>query len=191
MKSLRKTMLLNFFRSLLVSLGATCVLYPMNILLLRDDEITQPPSKPPGTVTVADDVGPDKMYGESCPCLYARSSTGRSTATSSCVSVGIPSGKERAFVAATTTSDTPKTKGKPHARRKGGVERSTYPNTSFGGILGSNGAYFLERGTVERVCYRLKTMCFPQPRLTLWAKSPPQTLTNPTRRTQVTFLCKC
>ena len=102
----------------------------------------------------ADDVG-HKKYGESCPWLYGRGLTGRRTAAGSSVSVEVPSGKKRAFVAATTTAGTPKAKEKLRAWRRG-VERVTGPNTSLGVILGRNGEYCLKRGAGEKAVFLFK-----------------------------------
>ena len=132
----------------------------------------------------ADDVG-HKKFGESCLRLCSRGLTGRRTSAGSPVSVGVPPWKKRAFVAATTSAGTPKANDKLHTWRRG-VERATGPNTLLGGILGRNRASVLKKGAGERVSFCLKTVCFPQPRLTLWAKNSPHTRTNAMRRTQLT-----
>lgn len=64
-------------------------------------------------------------------------------------SVGVPSGKKRAFLVGTTTACTPKAKENLQAWRRG-VQRATGPNTSLGDILGRNGTYFLKEGAGER-----------------------------------------
>ena len=66
----------------------------------------------------ADEVG-HKRYGEPCPWLYGRGLTGRRTAAGSSVSVGVPSGKKRAFVAATNTAGIPKAEEKLHEEGSG------------------------------------------------------------------------
>ena len=96
------------------------------------------PYQTSGGVMAADGEG-HKKCGESCPWLFGRGLTGRGIAAGSSVSVGVPSGKKRAFMAATTTAATPKANEKLHAWRRG-VEKATGPKTSLGGILGRNGA---------------------------------------------------
>ena len=87
-------------------------------------------------------------------------------------SVGVPSGKKRAFVAATATVGTPRAKEKLEAWRRG-VERVDGPTTSLGGILGRNGTYFLKRGTGERAVFSFEDHMLSTTRAHVMGEKPP------------------
>ena len=87
-------------------------------------------------------------------------------------SVGVPSGKKRAFVAATATAGTPRAKEKLVAWIRG-VERVAGPTTSLGGFLGRSGTYFLKRRAGERAVFSFEDHILSTTRAHILGQKPP------------------